>query len=241
MDQADTPGSFPQEVPAERELRDRARDRERSRPVERRHHSSAGEKQRYYSCERYGSREPPHTRSAGPSCTTSPGEGPEQYFRQLSSGALKSGPLPSAPSTTTAGRSRRQLPQTPLTPRPGVAYKTPTTLPSTALTTGHQPRPGTRGISEHERLLGAHNDAPILATRIGSDPNLSPDRELASHREGEPVGGHASGRPLSRATPTGQSATGGVPNGYHFRLGVNSAPSPTGRGTLRDKEEKDWC
>uniref|UniRef100_A0A3Q3K4F5 Voltage-dependent N-type calcium channel subunit alpha n=1 Tax=Monopterus albus TaxID=43700 RepID=A0A3Q3K4F5_MONAL len=48
--------------------------RDRSRPHERRHHSSAGEKQRYYSCERYGSREPCHTKSAGPSRSTSPGK-----------------------------------------------------------------------------------------------------------------------------------------------------------------------
>uniref|UniRef100_A0A3B4TFR4 Voltage-dependent N-type calcium channel subunit alpha n=1 Tax=Seriola dumerili TaxID=41447 RepID=A0A3B4TFR4_SERDU len=55
--------------------RERARERDRSRPHERRHHSSAGEKQRYYSCERYGSREQCHAKSAGPSRSTSPGEG----------------------------------------------------------------------------------------------------------------------------------------------------------------------
>uniref|UniRef100_A0A3P9Q8Q9 Voltage-dependent N-type calcium channel subunit alpha n=1 Tax=Poecilia reticulata TaxID=8081 RepID=A0A3P9Q8Q9_POERE len=54
--------------------RERARERDRSRPHERRHHSSAGEKQRYYSCERYGSREPGQARSAGPSRSSSPGE-----------------------------------------------------------------------------------------------------------------------------------------------------------------------
>uniref|UniRef100_A0A8C6UNM8 Voltage-dependent N-type calcium channel subunit alpha-1B n=1 Tax=Neogobius melanostomus TaxID=47308 RepID=A0A8C6UNM8_9GOBI len=58
------------------QLRERARDRERSRPAERRHHSSAGEKQRYYSCERYGSREVPHTRSAGPAAPPHQERGP---------------------------------------------------------------------------------------------------------------------------------------------------------------------
>uniref|UniRef100_A0A3B3YX82 Voltage-dependent N-type calcium channel subunit alpha n=1 Tax=Poecilia mexicana TaxID=48701 RepID=A0A3B3YX82_9TELE len=53
---------------------ERAREQDRSRPHERRHHSSAGEKQRFYSCERYGSREPGQARSAGPSRSTSPGE-----------------------------------------------------------------------------------------------------------------------------------------------------------------------
>uniref|UniRef100_A0A3Q2VD08 Voltage-dependent N-type calcium channel subunit alpha n=1 Tax=Haplochromis burtoni TaxID=8153 RepID=A0A3Q2VD08_HAPBU len=60
-------------------------ERDRSRPHERRHHSSAGEKQRYYSCERYGSREQSHTKSAGPSRSTSPGEGQDSGFlRQVS-------------------------------------------------------------------------------------------------------------------------------------------------------------
>lgn len=60
--------------------RERARERDRGRPHERRHHSSAGEKQRYYSCERYGSREQCHTKSAGPSRSTSPGEGQDAVF-----------------------------------------------------------------------------------------------------------------------------------------------------------------
>lgn len=67
------PGSFT-DPSAESLSRERARERDRSRPHERRHHSSAGEKQRYYSCERYSSREQSHTKSAGPSRSTSPGE-----------------------------------------------------------------------------------------------------------------------------------------------------------------------
>ncbi|KAJ0057625.1 hypothetical protein NL108_011110, partial [Boleophthalmus pectinirostris] len=253
LEQMDVPGRFPEE-PDEGGSRDRARDRERSRPAERRHHSSAGEKQRYYSCERYGNREPAHTRSAGPSCTTSPGEAPDPYLRQpfLLPVPLQLRPGTLAPALSSApGRGRRQLPQTPLTPRPGVAFKTPSTLPSplpsTALTTGHLPRPS-RGQSEHERLLGPREDTAISVTRISSDPNLSPHREAASRHEDpqdfpDAVGSHASGRPPNRTTPTGSSAAGGVPNGYHFTLGVNSAPSPTGRGTgaLRDREDKDWC
>lgn len=154
------------------------------------------------------------------------------------------------PGLTTPGRGRRQLPQTPLTPRPGVAYKTPPTLPSTALTTGYQTR-FSRGLSEHERLLGPQEESPRPVTRISSDPSLSPQRQGASHREDtedfrDTVSTHATGRP-NRTTPTasnGTSATGGgVPNGYHFTLGVNSAPSPTGRGmgSLRDREDTDWC
>uniref|UniRef100_A0A8C7LI36 Voltage-dependent N-type calcium channel subunit alpha n=1 Tax=Oncorhynchus kisutch TaxID=8019 RepID=A0A8C7LI36_ONCKI len=64
---------------------ERARERDRGRPQERRHHSAAGEKQRYYSCERYGGREHYHTKSAGPSRSTSPGETHDLgLFKQVS-------------------------------------------------------------------------------------------------------------------------------------------------------------
>uniref|UniRef100_A0A8C7L185 Voltage-dependent N-type calcium channel subunit alpha n=1 Tax=Oncorhynchus kisutch TaxID=8019 RepID=A0A8C7L185_ONCKI len=49
-------------------------ERDRGRPHEKRHHSAAGETKRYYSCERYVGREHCHTKSAGPSRSTSPGE-----------------------------------------------------------------------------------------------------------------------------------------------------------------------
>lgn len=56
--------------------RERARERDRGRSHERKHHSSsaAERQQRYYSCDRYGSHELGHSMSAGPSRSTSPGE-----------------------------------------------------------------------------------------------------------------------------------------------------------------------
>lgn len=56
--------------------RERARERDRGRSHERKHHSSSAveRKQRYYSCDRYGSHEQGHSVSAGPSRSTSPGE-----------------------------------------------------------------------------------------------------------------------------------------------------------------------
>uniref|UniRef100_A0A3Q2TEZ4 Voltage-dependent N-type calcium channel subunit alpha n=1 Tax=Fundulus heteroclitus TaxID=8078 RepID=A0A3Q2TEZ4_FUNHE len=75
LDKSSSCGCHPAEGAAgDSKAEERARERERSRPHERRHHSSAGEKQRYYSCERYGSREQCQARSAGPSRSTSPGE-----------------------------------------------------------------------------------------------------------------------------------------------------------------------
>uniref|UniRef100_A0A3Q4N8Y3 Voltage-dependent N-type calcium channel subunit alpha n=1 Tax=Neolamprologus brichardi TaxID=32507 RepID=A0A3Q4N8Y3_NEOBR len=241
--------------------RERARERDRSRPHERRHHSSAGEKQRYYSSERYGSREQSHTKSAGPSRSTSPGEGQDSGFlRQHGGSVVKSGhgTLPSGSSTP--GRGRRQLPQTPLTPRPAVAYKTANSsnLPSSAImaTTGHQTR-FSRGLSEHDRLLGAHEESPIPITRIGSDPNLNRQQQDSSQKAlldeedfqdaVSSQGGGRSARTAASSTASASHPTTGravvMPNGYHFTLGVNSSSGPgnRGAGSLREREEDDWC
>ncbi|XP_068429834.1 voltage-dependent N-type calcium channel subunit alpha-1B-like isoform X2 [Clinocottus analis] len=251
--------------------RERARERDRSRPHERRHHSSAGEKQRYYSCERYGSKEQCHTKSAGPSRSTSPGEGQDAVFvKQHGSSVVKAGPGPHPSGSSTPGRGRRQLPQTPLTPRPAVTYKTANSSPlqsaASTAATGHQTR-FSRGLSEHERLHWGHDESPIPVTRIGSDPNLNRQSQVASQQAlleedfQDTVSSHGAGRsarsaasttaastshaaPAAPATAAGaQGRAGVVPNGFHFTLGVNSASGPGSRGTgsLREREEEDWC
>ncbi|KAM6902920.1 putative voltage-dependent N-type calcium channel subunit alpha-1B [Xenentodon cancila] len=254
----------PTEPPADGLSRERARERDRSRPHERRHHSSAGEKQRYYSCERYGSREQCHARSAGPSRSTSPGEGQDPSILKQGSSVVKTG-------ANTPGRGRRQLPQTPLTPRPAVAYKTANSsaLPSSviAATADHQTR-ASRGLSAHDRLPVGTDKSPIPVTCIGSDPNLnrqqldSSQRALLEETEdfADAVSSHGGGRSARTAACTTASATQGtaaapvtapamqgrpaaVPNGYHFTLGVTSPSGPGSRGTgsLREREEDDWC
>ncbi|KAM7369302.1 hypothetical protein PAMP_013581 [Pampus punctatissimus] len=261
-----TVGSFT-DPSAEGLSRERARERDRSRPHERRHHSSAGEKQRYYSCEPYGSREQCHAKSAGPSRSTSPGEGQDAgFFKQHGSSAVKAVPMTLPSGSSTPGRGRRQLPQTPLTPRPAVTYKTANSSPlssgASTAATGHQTR-FSRGLSEHERLLGCHDESPMPVTRIGSDPNLN--RQDASQQalleEAEDFqdavsthGGARSARTSSTTAsashgtatapataPTMQGRAGVMPNGYHFTLGVNSASGSRGTGSLREREEEDWC
>lgn len=61
--------------------RERAHDRGRSH--ERKHHHSSADKQRYYSCDRYCSREHCHTKSATASCAASPSEGQEISNKQV--------------------------------------------------------------------------------------------------------------------------------------------------------------
>lgn len=191
-------------------------------------------------------------------------------FPQHGSSALKAGPVTLPSGSSTPGRGRRQLPQTPLTPRPAVAYKTANSSPlpsgASTATTGHQTR-FSRGLSEHDRLWG-YDESPIPVTRIGSDPNLNRQPQVASQQAlleetedfQDTVSSHGGGR-SARTTasttasashgtaaapvtaPTTQGRAGVVPNGYHFTLGVNSASGPGSRGTgsLREREEEDWC
>lgn len=193
-------------------------------------------------------------------------------FPQYGSTVVKAGPATLPSGSTTPGRGRRQLPQTPLTPRPAVTYKSahPSPLPSSLSTTltGHQTR-FSRGLSEHERLVGVQGETLMPVTCIGSDPNLNRQPEVAPQQDlleetedyHDTVSSHgvvctARTTPVSTTasvsqgtaaapitSPPRQGRAGAMPNGYHFTLGVNSASGPGSRGTgsLREREEEDWC
>ncbi|XP_019909067.2 voltage-dependent N-type calcium channel subunit alpha-1B isoform X2 [Esox lucius] len=254
-----TAGS-PADAPVDGWSRERARERDRSRPQERRHHSAAGEKQRYYSCERYGGREHCHTKSASPSRSTSPGVTHDLGLLKQSVAVGKGSQV----LTTVASapcRGRRQLPQTPLTPRPAVAYKTANSSPVQFGPAGHQSHLS-HGLSEHDALL---ESGPISVTCIGSDTDLSPQprdnppRGLPEDPDEfqDAVSSHGGASRTTRTAPSASASHGtpgpssapappglaGVPNGYHFTLGVNASSSSNSRGpgSFRDKEEDDWC
>lgn len=189
-------------------------------------------------------------------------------YSQHGSAVVKTGLVVLPSGSSTPGRGRRQLPQTPLTPRPAVAYKTTNTssLPSSVSTTsaGHQTR-FKRGLSEHDRLVRVQDESPVPVTRIGSDPNLNRQQIIAPQQPPfeetedfhDTVSSHGGMHSTTFATtsvsqgtaavpvtvPTTQGQAGVVPNGYHFTLGVNSASGSGSRGTgsLREREEEDWC
>lgn len=184
-------------------------------------------------------------------------------FQQVSGAAKVAPPT----GTSTAGRGRRQLPQTPLTPRPGVAYKTASSsaLPGSAVASGHQARLS-RGLSEHDRHPVGHSEGLLSITCMGSDPNLN-RQHLDSSRQAllgesedfqDALSSHGGGRFANTAASSTTSQRGaaeaatattmqgraaGVPNGYHFTLGVNAASGSGNRGTgnLREREKDDWC
>uniref|UniRef100_A0A6Q2XN12 Voltage-dependent N-type calcium channel subunit alpha n=1 Tax=Esox lucius TaxID=8010 RepID=A0A6Q2XN12_ESOLU len=243
---------------------------DRGRSHERRHHSAAGEKQRYYSCDRYGSREYCHIiKSATASCATSPGEVQDPGINKQGSGSAESGPVTLTSGASTPSRGRRQLPPTPLTPRPGVAFKTANSSPVhfvSALSGPPTLSPGrlSRGLSEHNALLhsgSSHIPSPV--TRISSEPFLG-----YSHSDPQGLGspyGSLRDQLLSpyaarvRSPRTAMPQTGpvvlhlppppqqgrAVPNGYHFTFG-GGANGNLGSGSrasrcYHEAEEDEWC
>ncbi|XP_061080388.1 voltage-dependent P/Q-type calcium channel subunit alpha-1A-like isoform X3 [Conger conger] len=106
--------------------RDRDRDRERGRPKDRKHHHHHHHHHGSIDKERYGpdrgeyAHRPPRDRDRR--WSRSPSEGRECLTHRQGSSSVSGSPVPSTSGTSTPRRGRRQLPQTPATPRPHVTY-----------------------------------------------------------------------------------------------------------------------
>lgn len=160
---------------------------------------------------------------------------------------------------STPSRGRRQLPQTPLTPRPSVAYRTANSSPVQFLGTQTgllPPSPGrlSRGLSEHNALLysGSISSSPAPVSRINSEPflgppdhpaGLQPEAYAVFQEDPCPQTGLSTrtvGMPIVAIPPPPQQQFCGVPNGYHFTTGPG-----TSRGRARqyypEAEVDDWC
>uniref|UniRef100_A0A8C2SMA6 Voltage-dependent N-type calcium channel subunit alpha-1B n=1 Tax=Capra hircus TaxID=9925 RepID=A0A8C2SMA6_CAPHI len=158
------------------------------------------------------------------------------------SGSVNGSPLLSTSGASTPGRGgRRQLPQTPLTPRPSITYKTANSSPvhfAGAQTSLPAFSPGrlSRGLSEHNALLQRDPLSQPLApsSRIGSDPYLGQrlDSEAAARTQPEDTltFEEAVSHPLRR-----------VPNGYHCTLGLSSGGGGRGRHSYHHPDQDHWC
>ncbi|XP_068454963.1 calcium channel, voltage-dependent, N type, alpha 1B subunit, a isoform X14 [Clinocottus analis] len=294
--------------PASDPAASRERGQDRGRSHDRKHHSSA-EKQRYYSCDRYCSREHCHAKSATASCAASPSEGQDTskqclFFHSVffhvtcwclsfppslpfllpflsyivpssfqiacpifmqGSGWVRGSPAAPRSPSSTPGRGRRQLPQTPPTPRPGVAYKTEDSPPARCAPgrrASVSPVRLSRGVSEHGALRHGARRLPCPVTRISSEPFLG----SGSGGGGDALGGLSgslreqldvfqdAGSPTPGAGRSSRTALPrmvgplqhlGVPNGYHVRLGGSASP---GSGVTAhrfyqeaEEEEEEWC
>uniref|UniRef100_A0A8C5SZC5 Voltage-dependent N-type calcium channel subunit alpha n=1 Tax=Laticauda laticaudata TaxID=8630 RepID=A0A8C5SZC5_LATLA len=236
---------------------------ERGRSQERRvHSSSSSEKQRFYSCDRYGSRDRSQPKSSECSRPPSPGGEQDHETQKQGSGSVNGSPLLLTSGASTPCRGRRQLPQTPLTPRPSITYKTANSSPvhfsgfQTGLPT-FSPGRLSRGLSEHNALL--HGDSqgpsPTLMARIGSDPYLGHREESDSpyhtmpedtltFEEAVATNSGRSSRTSYVSSLTSQShQVRRVPNGYHYVLGLSagSGTSTRARSYYHERDEDDWC
>uniref|UniRef100_A0A8C2SHJ8 Voltage-dependent N-type calcium channel subunit alpha-1B n=1 Tax=Capra hircus TaxID=9925 RepID=A0A8C2SHJ8_CAPHI len=238
----------------------RERRQERGRSQERRQpSSSSSEKQRFYSCDRFGGREPLQPKPSLSSHPTSPPVLPPAPHSL--GGSVNGSPLLSTSGASTPGRGgRRQLPQTPLTPRPSITYKTANSSPvhfAGAQTSLPAFSPGrlSRGLSEHNALLQRDPLSQPLApsSRIGSDPYLGQrlDSEAAARTQPEDTltfeeavatNSGRSSRTSYVSSLTSQShPLRRVPNGYHCTLGLSSGGGGRGRHSYHHPDQDHWC
>nr|KAF6433009.1 calcium voltage-gated channel subunit alpha1 B [Molossus molossus] len=237
----------------------RERRQERGRSQERRQaSSSSSEKQRFYSCDRFGGREPLPPRPALSSHPTSPTGGQEPGPPRQGSGSVNGSPLLSTSGASTPGRGgRRQLPQTPLTPRPSVTYKTANSSPvhfAGAQSTLPTFSPGrlSRGLSEHNALLQRDPLSQPLApsSRIGSDPYLgqrlhseaarTPPEDVLTFEEAVATNSGRSSRTSYVSSLTSQPhPLRRVPNGYHCTLGLGAGGRT--RHSYHHPDQDHWC
>ncbi|XP_057716493.1 voltage-dependent P/Q-type calcium channel subunit alpha-1A isoform X9 [Corythoichthys intestinalis] len=117
--------------------KDRDRDRDRGRSKDRKHHHhhhhhhGSIDKERYaperggeYGRKHSRDREPDRERERerDPRWSRSPSEGRDCITHRQGSSSVSGSPVPSTSGTSTPRRGRRQLPQTPATPRPHITY-----------------------------------------------------------------------------------------------------------------------
>ncbi|XP_049556511.1 voltage-dependent N-type calcium channel subunit alpha-1B-like [Orcinus orca] len=239
----------------------RERRQEGGRSQERRQPSASSEKQRFYSCDRFGGREPPQPQPSLSSHPASPTAGQEPGPPRQGSASANGSPLLPTSGASTPGRGgRRQLPQTPLTPRPSIAYKTANSSPvhfAGAQTSLPAFSPGrlSRGLSEHNALLQRDPLSQPLAasSRIGSDPYLGRrlDSEAAARTQPEDTltfeeavatNSGRSSRTSYVSSLTSQShPLRRVPNGYHCTLGLSSGGGGRGRRSYHHPDQDHWC
>uniref|UniRef100_A0A8C5YFC7 Voltage-dependent P/Q-type calcium channel subunit alpha n=1 Tax=Microcebus murinus TaxID=30608 RepID=A0A8C5YFC7_MICMU len=110
------------------DLPPKERDQERGRPKDRKHRPHHHHHHHHHppppDKERYAPERPDHGRARprDQRWSRSPSEGREHVAHRQGSSSVSGSPAPSTSGTSTPRRGRRQLPQTPSTPRPHVSY-----------------------------------------------------------------------------------------------------------------------
>lgn len=172
------------------------------------------------------------------------------------SGWVDGSPAALSSASSTPSRGRRQLPQTPLTPRPGVAYRTASSSPVHIVPAQASLSRMSRGQSEHNALRqSGSRHFPCPVTRISSEPYLglgraepldSPCGSLreqldvfrdAASLSPSPSVGSSSRTTMARAIEDSHPplpVNFSVPNGYHVIFG-DSGSTGSGIKALRPR------
>uniref|UniRef100_A0A8C2PVW2 Voltage-dependent P/Q-type calcium channel subunit alpha-1A n=1 Tax=Cyprinus carpio TaxID=7962 RepID=A0A8C2PVW2_CYPCA len=153
--------------------RDRGRAKDRKHHHHHHHHNGSLDKEHYgHERERgdYGHRQ---SRERDHRWSRSPSEGRECLTHRQGSSSVSGSPVPSTSGTSTPRRGRRQLPQTPATPRPHVTYS-----PVVRKPIGGTPPPG-----QQNRLPAptSHRFSPP-----GPEPTLPPHHHPSPPNHGSP-------------------------------------------------------
>ncbi|XP_078216847.1 voltage-dependent P/Q-type calcium channel subunit alpha-1A isoform X9 [Callithrix jacchus] len=163
------------------DLPSKERDQERGRPKDRkhRHHHHHHHHPPPPDKDRYAQERPDHgrARARDQRWSRSPSEGREHMTHRQGSSSVSGSPAPSTSGTSTPRRGRRQLPQTPSTPRPHVSY-------SPVIR-----KAGGSGPPQQQQAVARPGRAATSGPRRYPGPVAEP---LAGDRP--PMGGHSSGR-----------------------------------------------
>ncbi|XP_066509267.1 voltage-dependent P/Q-type calcium channel subunit alpha-1A-like isoform X14 [Hoplias malabaricus] len=138
------------------DLPPKERERERGRAKDRRHHHHHHHHHSSVDKEHYGQEREYHHHShsrAERHWSRSPSEGRDGRGHRQGSSSVSGSPVPSTSGTSTPRRGRRQLPQTPSTPRPKVTYSPAVRKPPYTHSPGQgrlrSPSPGHEGHYHH--------------------------------------------------------------------------------------------
>ncbi|KAI4877779.1 hypothetical protein NFI96_032999 [Prochilodus magdalenae] len=238
------------DLPPKEKDRDRGRAKDRRHHHHHHHHHGSIEKERYTPERERGEyvHRPPRERDRR--WSRSPSEGRECLTHRQGSSSVSGSPAPSTSGTSTPRRGRRQLPQTPATPRPHVTYSpvvrkpvaTPPSGPQTRFPTptppNHPPPPSHHGSPRHGRWCPGTSEGTVMVGDGGFYDDQ--DYEFGRHEppaydqsppgQGNPHHPHNSPHPRSPRTSRHVPVQQGqqvppparrMPNGYR-----SSSPSP---------------
>uniref|UniRef100_A0A8C2PVW9 Voltage-dependent P/Q-type calcium channel subunit alpha-1A n=1 Tax=Cyprinus carpio TaxID=7962 RepID=A0A8C2PVW9_CYPCA len=167
--------------------RDRGRAKDRKHHHHHHHHNGSLDKEHYgHERERgdYGHRQ---SRERDHRWSRSPSEGRECLTHRQGSSSVSGSPVPSTSGTSTPRRGRRQLPQTPATPRPHVTYSPVVRNPP-----GPEPTPVQGNPHPHSPRTSRHSTPPQGQPHLRRMPNgyrsSSPPPRQGTHKPPHPRG-----------------------------------------------------